>query len=325
MGNVDISLVRDEGEVDILGELEVPDKFYNRISTGVAAIDEIFGGAEMPGILPGCSVLFTGVPGAGKSTLCLQLADLFQAAGKSVLYNMGEENKFMVKMRADRLGLSQKFSTSSFVQVDQLVKYCLETGVEILFQDSLQSLRDGDLAGPRLLKQVTKKLHCLSKDDGITVFLVGHVTKGNVFAGPQEVKHDVDAHAHLELKGEVRMLELQKNRFGPAGIPHSLTMSAQGLDLQTLSCPTAEVREGSQGTSRAVDRRERLVTLIRTQLLAGDKISGYCFERLKADCSGGFWRGVLMKVVDQLRGEGYDVKETRINGRTHAYIATGEV
>lgn len=316
-----IPLVEGSEDVDILGDIKVPARFYNRISTGVPALDEVFGGAEMPGLLPGCSVLFTGIPGAGKSTLCLQLADLFQRAGRSVLYNMGEENVYMVKMRADRLGLRQRFCTSSFSETEKLIDYCLETGVEILFQDSLQSLRDGELSGNRLLKQVTKKMHNLSKDDEVNVFLIGHVTKGNIFAGPQEVKHDLDAHAHLKMDdGGLRTLELEKNRFGPAMIPYSLTMGAQGLDLQMLPSTTVEVREGPQGTSRASERRERIARLIRDRLLAGDSLSGYCFERLGADCSGGFWRALVMKVTDQLRTEGVNVVERRIEGRTHAYI-----
>lgn len=315
----DLTLVKESDSVEVLGDIKVPQRFFNRLSLGVPILDELFGGAEMPGILPGTSYLFTGVPGAGKSTMALQLADYFQRKGHSVLYNMGEENKHMVKLRADRIGLKQEFCIAQFQQVDRLVKYCKENGVEVLFQDSIQSLRDSELDGVKMLKSVVKKLQQLSKDEDTTMFLIGHSTKAGQFAGPQEIKHDVDAHAHLQLaESGNRIIELQKNRFGPASVPYEFALSAQGLDFQQLS-PTSDVREGT-GVSKAAQRKEAVATIIRNALLAGDRVSGYCFERLKADCSGGFFRVMCLKVCQKLGEEGYEVIEAKIGGRTHCFL-----
>src|SRR6185295_4166137 len=84
-----------------LKDVHVPAKFYSRLSFGDKTLDRAFGTPDMPGVLKGSTVLFTGAPGAGKSTICLQMADLMQRfGGCNVLYNIGEENEAMVKMRA---------------------------------------------------------------------------------------------------------------------------------------------------------------------------------------------------------------------------------
>lgn len=273
----------------------------------------------MPGILPGSSILFTGMPGAGKSTMCLQLADLLQKnSNRSVLYNIGEENRSMVKIRANRIGISGNFCVSQFSEIDQLVKYCRENAVEVLFQDSLQSLRDNGASGHNLLKSVTKKLHNLSKIEDTTVFIVGHITKGGGFAGPQEIKHDVDAHVHLSLNTDSgnRIIEFQKNRFGPAMMPYEFVLSANGLDFNAVAVQDPS----NEGPSKANQRKEKVLSLIKKKLLDNEFISGYCFERFNVDCSGGFWRGMLAKACKELANEGHKIGERRIDGRLHNFV-----
>jgi ABC-type dipeptide/oligopeptide/nickel transport system ATPase subunit len=299
----------------------------------VQVLDEIFGGQEMPGILNGTSILFTGMPGAGKSTAALQLGDLIQRnAGRNILYNIGEENKFMIKMRADRLGIDGNFCISMFEDVNDLIKFCKETGVEVLFQDSLQSLRDRenpDANSKTLLKTIGKKLHKFAKDDDITVFIIGHITKGGDFAGPMEIKHDVDVHAHMKLNPDTmsRVLEITKNRFGPAGIPYEFNLSSKGLDFSKGVMVEADPNGGG-GISSASERKTKISGLIKELLLKGEKISGYCFNRFKdpitdkmgVDCSGGYWRTMIEKARRELEAEGHVLNETKIDGRTHVYL-----
>lgn len=321
-----MQLIAKNEKVDILKDIVVPKKFYNRIDLGVPILNEVFGGMEMPGIIPGCSILFTGTPGAGKSTMALQIADLMaKYAGRSVLYNIGEENRFMVKMRADRLGLTGSFCITQIQEVDDLTKFCDANGVEILVQDSIQTLTDGELSGDKLLKSCVKKLQAWKEHSDVTMFLIGHSTKGGQFKGPQEIKHDVDAHAHLKLNKETgnRVFELEKNRFGPAAIPYEFSISSSGLDFAAMKVAEDEEDPASPnapGTSRAADRRERIVELIKEKMLAGEKISGYCFERLEVDCSGGFWRGMLARATKELQAQGNKIEEIRIDGRLHNYV-----
>lgn len=310
-----------DNTVSVLKDVEVPEKFYQRLKTGVKVIDEIFGGEETPGVLKGETVLFTGHPGAGKSTMALQLADLFQKhAQRSVLYNIGEESDKMLKLAANRIGIDANFCVGRFEEADRLFEYVSNNGVEIVFQDSLQSMRVGDLRGARLLETLGKKIQKFSKDEDVTFFAVGQVTKGGGFAGPQALAHDLDAHAHLRLNAETgnRVFEMKKNRLGPAGMPYEFFLSANGLDFQAAPSLVEEL----MGTSAAKssDRKETITNLIKEKLLDGEKISGYCFERYNVDCSGGMWRVLLMKAAQALRNEGHTVLETKINGRTHTYL-----
>jgi predicted ATP-dependent serine protease len=314
---VTITLFKNDGKVETLRDVVVPQKFFNRMQTGVTALDTIFGGESTPGILRGTAALFTGMPGAGKSTMALQLADVLKKkTGMRIFYNVGEENKYMVKIAADRIGIEGNFDLGKIEEVDALYSFCLETRVDVLFVDSLQSMHDGDLSGAKLLKSVTKKLISLSKDYDITVIIIGHITKGGGFAGPQELVHDVDAHMHLQLNVESgnRILEMRKNRFGPSLVPYEFALSANGLDFTPL-----QVDE--QGTGGKIgQRREQTKALIKEQLLAGEKIGGYCFQRLGVNCSGGFWRGMLKAACDELKADGHVIGEVRIEGKAHSFL-----
>lgn len=327
-----VPLVNHDDKIEVLKDIKVPEKFFNRIKMDVEVLDQIFGGQEMPGMLAGTSILFTGMPGAGKSTAALQFGDLIQRnAGRNILYNIGEENKFMIKMRADRLGIDGNFCISMFEDVNDLIKYCKETGVEVLFQDSLQSLRDRehqDEGEKTIWKIVGKKLHKFAKDEDVTVFLIGHITKGGEFAGPMAIKHDVDVHAHMKLNPETmaRVFELTKNRFGPAGIPYEFNLSANGLDFSKAVMVEPDSEEGSKST--ASERREKISGLIKELLLKGESISGYCFTRFAdpitgktgVDCSGGYWRTMVEKVRRALEAEGHILNEKKIDGRTYVFV-----
>lgn len=326
-----IPLVKHSNNVEVLREIKVPDKFFKRLIFGVTVLDEIFGGPDFPGLLPGASILFTGMPGAGKSTAALQLADLLQRnAGRNILYNVGEENEYMVKLRADRLGIDGNFCLSKFELIDDLIKYCKDTGVEVLFQDSLQSLRMGDLSGKNLLRAVGKRLHQMAKDEDITIFAIGHITKGGDFAGPMELKHDLDVHTHIRLNPETmsRELMLTKNRFGPAGIPYECNLTSKGLDFQNATLVEKKEDEENHPGGKAGERREAILKLITEKLLAHEKISGYCFTRFEdpiskkmgVECSGGFWRIMVERARRALEAEGHITGESIIDNRLYVFV-----
>jgi hypothetical protein len=319
-----LSLVKADENVDTLADVEVPAKYYNRLLTGVEAIDVLFGGDKMPGILPGSCAMGTGVPGAGKTTFMLQLADaLEQNAGRRLLYNANEESKAMIKLAADRLGIVQQFQVSQKQEVDDLVRHVLQEGYEVLFQDSLQTLQDGQLYGQRLLKSVCRKLVRLSKDHEVTVVVVGQVTKSGVAAGPMALVHEVDVHLHLDVdpKSGNRTMVMKKNRFGPALMPYEFMLSARGLEFRPA--PEDAAAADQAPASRQTERRQEVQALVEERLRSGEPLSGYCFERLGLDCSGGYWRGMLRLVVERMKREGMRVGERKVNGRLH-YFLEGE-
>jgi predicted ATP-dependent serine protease len=325
-----VPLVQHSTGIRTLKEIQVPEKFFRRMKMEVQVLDELFGGQDFPGLLPGSSILFTGMPGAGKSTAALQFADLLQRnSGRNILYNVGEESEYMVKMRADRLGIGADFGLSILDDVDDLIRLCCDCGVEVLFQDSLQTLRCKETEGAsrmERMKVITKKLHRFAKDEDVAVWIIGHITKGGDFAGPMEIKHDVDVHAHIRLNPETMAREfmLTKNRFGPAGIPYECNLTGKGLDFAAMALVENKPDE-KKGGSKAAERREAHEKLIREALLKGDAVSAYCqgrFEdpftkKMGVDCSPGVWRSTLEKVVSALRAEGNVIGMVLKDSRRH--------
>ena len=332
---VRVALIDHKNDVQILKDIQVPERFFNRMALGVPVLDELFGGQDFPGILPGASILFTGMPGAGKSTAALQFADLLQRnAGRNILYNVGEESEYMVAMRARRLGIKADFGISTIDDVDELIKVCKETGVEVLLQDSLQSLhcKEADhVSRQERMKVITKKLHKFGKDENIATFIIGHITKGGDFAGPMEIKHDIDVHAHIKLNPETmaREFQLTKNRFGPAGIPYECNLTQTGLDFAELKLiETKPGEESEKKGGKAGERRDATLKVIKDALLSGDKVSPKCFTRLKdpfsgkvgIDCSGGFFGALLEKCIAQLKSEGHIVNTVKVDGKSHYMV-----
>jgi DNA repair protein RadA/Sms len=224
-----MNLGHNNKEVNQLNELEVPDRYRQRIMTGSKAVDMLFGG-DTPGIAPFMSVLLTGEPGAGKTTFVMGLADMLECnAGLRVLYNAGEQNKYVVKMTAERMELDATFEVSQFEQVDELLMFAWENDVNVIIQDSIQTLHDGDLKGRRLIESVGEKLTRYADTNTVLVIAVGQITKNGQMAGPMVLKHMVDAHAHMGVnKRGTRIFEFKKNRFGPT-MARSYTLRSGGL------------------------------------------------------------------------------------------------
>lgn len=302
----------DEGPV-LLREISVPARFFRRTSTGCRETDLLFGGDRNPGIMPGSCVMVTGEPGAGKTTFMLQLADALSQAGNNVFYNANEENRKMIKIAADRLNVRGDFLIDNEPSVGDVVEGALAGEFDFVFQDSLQTLEDDQLTGNRLLKSVCRKLVRLSKDHGITVVMIGQITKAGSAAGPMALVHEVDVHVHLGIDRETgeRVMEARKNRFGPAYVPFSYSLDEGGVRLlgQAADVPdvVAEVREE-----------------IREELLGGGKVSDGCHDRLGPLVSPGFWKTQLRVVVEEMRVAGYLFIEEDIGDRTFVKLARSE-
>lgn len=315
------SLISKNDKIEVLKDIRVPSRYFNRIDTGNPIINEIFGGSDTPGILPGGTIFLTGTPGAGKSTFALLLADMISHhAQKTVLLNVGEENRYMIKIRADRMKLKQNFIVSQFEQIDELIKFMDDAEVEVLVQDSLQSMSDGDLRGDAKLKSVAKKFQAFKEESAVTQIIIGQSTKSGQFAGPNEIKHDLDVHAHIRLDTDTgnRIFELQKNRFGPGAIPYEFGLTGSGIDFHQAALASPDDEE--EGSSRSDERRKKIVGLIKEKFIEGEKITGYCFERFDVDCSGGFWRSMVAKAVKEMEKDGITIVEGKVDGRTANWI-----
>lgn len=317
-----------DDSVEILADVEVPSRYYRRFKTGQLVLDEIFGGQELPGIAPFMSILFTGSPGAGKTTMVMQVADMLQKVeGCSILYNAGEQNKYIVKMNADRMGLRSNFAISHIGDVDKLIEYCKEAEVEVIIQDSIQTLSCEDFSGNKLIKKVGEKLAKFADDYGVLVILVGHITKGGDFAGPMQLKHTVDAHAHLSFNKETgnRIFQLKKNRMGPAMLPYEFFLGPQGMDFRQIEDP-----ETATAKTKTYERKHAFVEQAKRMFLNGEELSGYpeqhesltewCEKEGWPEPSGGFWRGIIAKAKKELEREGHTIGAKKIDRREHLYL-----
>lgn len=211
---------------------EIETKNEPRIRTGMTEFDRVLGG----GIVPGSLVLIGGDPGIGKSTLLLQAATILSAAEVSVLYVTGEESLTQLKMRAERLETpSPDMFVLSETNLDAIFKQCQQTRPRVLVIDSIQTIYKPDLPGSpgsmTQLKECTLALMVHAKSTGTAIFIVGHVTKEGVLAGPRMLEHMVDTVVYFE--GErhnaYRILRAVKNRFGATNEIGVFEMASLGL------------------------------------------------------------------------------------------------
>jgi DNA repair protein RadA/Sms len=204
----------------------------DRTSTGFGELDRVLGG----GIVKGSLVLVGGDPGIGKSTLLLQMCHKLTNQERNVLYVSGEESLKQIKMRADRIGhftdKLQLFCETNLDAIEETIKNVLP---EVVIIDSIQTMfREGTDSAPGSVTQVreaTSTLLQLAKGLGIAIFIVGHVTKEGVVAGPRVLEHMVDTVLYFEgdRHAAYRILRAVKNRFGSTNEIGMFEMQEVGL------------------------------------------------------------------------------------------------
>ena len=223
-----------------IADIKVPDQLRNRVKTGIEFFDTAVGD-----LVPSSAAMITGTPGAGKTTLMLQLADSIVASGHMCLYNTGEESLYQVKMTAERLGLCHNFFVGQDAIVSDILNHAdmikkQSKGKQVfLIQDSIATADDGKYANSTnsmTSVRVVEMLTDWAKSTYGIVLAVGQVTKSGEFAGKNQLLHTVDLRAELyidkEKKSETfgeRIFEVTKNRFASAGNAFILGMDKKGL------------------------------------------------------------------------------------------------
>jgi len=223
-------------------DIEVPKQLRDRKKVGITWFDDALGG---DGLVPSSVMMLTGTPGAGKTTMLLQLANAITKAGHVCLYNTGEESLHQVKMVAERLNLREGFYvgqdtvvTELLAHADSLRKANPNKQVFIL-QDSLQTLNDGkwgEATNSVTPMRCAEMLTDWAKSTYGIVIFIGQVNKDGAFQGKNGIKHAIDIHGHIyidqkknsETYGE-RIFEVTKNRFGCSGRAYILGIRRDGL------------------------------------------------------------------------------------------------
>ena len=206
----------------------------NRYKSGLLELDRVLGG----GIVKGSLILIGGDPGIGKSTLLLQILGKLTDQEKKInaLYVSAEESLAQVKMRAQRLGVSEEsLYVLSETQLETLYTHVEKIKPEILVIDSIQTLFSQELeSAPGTVSQVrhcASRLLYLAKKNNIATFLVGHVTKEGSLAGPRVLEHMVDTVLYFDSDASLsfRILRVVKNRFGSTSEIGVFDMQEKGL------------------------------------------------------------------------------------------------
>ena len=231
-----------KSEIINLGKRDKNSKNIEVFSTGIKEFDRVLG----KGIVRGSVVLFSGEPGIGKSTLLTQL--IGKIGG---LYVAGEESADQIAIRVNRLGLNAKnfdiLETNSIEEIEENIERTKDL-FNIAVVDSIQVVTCGNIntgAGSvAQIKESAFRLVTLAKRTGMTIFIVGHVTKDGDIAGPKLLEHMVDTVLYFEGErtSDLRVLRVTKNRFGPTDEVGIFKMNEKGLE----EIREIEIEEGNK-------------------------------------------------------------------------------
>ncbi len=284
-----------------LAQLDTDDEI--RFSTGMGELDRVLGGGAVAGSL----VLVGGAPGIGKSTLLLQICESL-CSGRSVLYVSGEESERQLKLRAVRLGVAPEvLYILSETRLSDIMDSVEELKPDILIVDSIQTLyNEENESSPGSVSQVkdcTMTLMQLSKAQGITVFVVGHINKDGAIAGPKVLEHMVDCVLYFEgdPNSSYRLLRAAKNRFGSSNEIGVFEMRDCGLEEvpNPSQMLLAGRPEGAPGTCVACVMEGTRPVLAEVQAL----VSKTTFNVPRRTADGfDFNRAALLLAVAEKRG-----------------------
>lgn len=228
-------------------DISVPTQLENPISTGLPSADLLFSGS---GIIPSTSAILTGLPGYGKTTYMLQLADAITQQGHIAIYNSGEESLFQIRKTTKRLNLENGFIPSYELSAQDIIaktKRIQELNQEkqtFLFVDSLQCVEFDEEENKRGRKlgelsigvKAMEMFTSWAKETFGIVIVIGQITKNGQLAGKNALKHIVDCYLHLEECDEkgselygLKIATMKKSRFGIANVSYQYEILSSGL------------------------------------------------------------------------------------------------
>jgi DNA repair protein RadA/Sms len=228
-----------------INDIVVPDILRQKINTGRDYTNVAWGGK---GITPTSVTLFTGGPGAGKTTMMLGLVDSINSSETIAVFNSGEESLYQVKMTVERLGLKSGFPVGEETNVPLLLQKCDKIRERfpnrkfVLVIDSLQTMNDAKYedgtTNSKTPERVLELITDWCKETFSSAVIIGQVGKDGKFIGKNTLKHMVDAHLELSIEDDqkselfgCRLLEMTKSRFGGAGVQQYLELKNNGFKV----------------------------------------------------------------------------------------------
>jgi DNA repair protein RadA/Sms len=225
-----------------ISAITVPDHLNRTVATGVDFVDSAMGGQ---GFTPSSVTLFTGEPGAGKTTMVLTVASAIAKRKDAIcIFNTAEESLFQIKKTVNRLGVTGDFSCGNSTEVDDVIAGCQKmmdanpNKQMFIVVDSLQQMNGTHSKygrGYRSDSLVLEKILSFCKETHAIALIINQVNKSGTAAGSNKLKHMVDAHMHLGVERKdqdfmgMRVLQTQKNRFGGCGHVFFLDLGQRGF------------------------------------------------------------------------------------------------
>ena len=253
-----------------------------RVKTGISELDRVLGG----GVVKGGVSLLGGDPGIGKSTIALQISHQLARAGQKVLYISAEESVQQTKLRAERLGADKTESIYVVNQTDLsiIIEYIQKIKPDTVIIDSIQVIFNPQIpSSPGSVGQVRECSNILAqtaKGLGVSMFIIGHVTKEGSIAGPRVLEHIVDTVLYFEgqRNSAYRILRAMKNRFGSTNEIGVFQMGALGLE--EVANPSQvflseRTKDGSPGSVIASVMEGTRPMLLEIQALVSRSFFGY--------------------------------------------------
>lgn len=222
---------KSKGNHEVVAITDIDITLETRFSTEISEFDRVLGGGAVEGSL----VLIGGAPGIGKSTLLLQMCGNL-AASNSILYVSGEESEKQIKLRANRMSVdSKQLYVLSETNLSVILNESQKLNPKVMIIDSIQTIYDESINSATgsitQIRECTMQLMRYCKDSSVTVFIVGHINKDGIIAGPKILEHMVDCVVYFEGENNTsfRLLRAVKNRFGSTNEIGVFEMNENGL------------------------------------------------------------------------------------------------
>ncbi len=285
-----------------------------RVDLECDELNRVLGG----GLVPGSLILLGGEPGIGKSTLLLQVA--LRLRDKKVLYVSGEESAQQIKMRAERIGISnENCLILTETNTTNIIKHFEDVKPDIAIIDSIQTLEspsiDSTAGSISQIRETAAEMNKVAKSLHVPTFLIGHITKDGSIAGPKILEHIVDA--VIQFEGDrhygFRVLRTIKNRFGSSSELGIFEMNANGL--REVSNPSeillSQRDEQVSGISVAATLEGLRPMMIETQAL----VSTAAYGTPQRSCTGFDTRrlNMLLAVLEKRAGFRLSMKDVFLN------------
>jgi predicted ATP-dependent serine protease len=242
-----------------VSDIDIPDRFYRRMQTGIELVDELLN----DGFLPGSTMTLTAVPGGGKSTFCIQVIEGLAKNGYSVGYCSGEENIFQLAMTCKRVG-SNNINIANITDVDDIAELTKECDFVVV--DSFQSLTTKVKMNSTEKENyaLTTLVKAAQENECVVCFIV-HITKAGLIKGTTAVPHTVDANLNITIDSELdemaRRVWYSKNRFGPTN-QVTLMMTSAGFDMTSKVVPQSDTKSISKRNRKDQIKRDIMLSTV---------------------------------------------------------------